>query len=421
MAMMYMRRVGMFKRDAQLYLFGTAMLGLGYFGLYAALFNLFLLRLGYGPEFIGLVNGVGLLASALFGLPAGALGRRWGTRRTMIVGLFTLTVSGLLTPFAHTVPVVLRAGLLLTTSALGWLGGTLFMVNGNPFLMATTTVHERPHAFSVMTALWPFGGFLGSVLGGQLPGIAATLLGVSLESPETYGYSLLSVPLSYSCALFALMLAREPETDQAEEALKVSGRVPYGLLVALALVFALHQSSDWMGRVFLNMYLDARLAASTSLIGMVLGVGQLLSVPAALIVPLLMKRLGNRRTVMLGSLGMGCCLLPLALAPHWIAAGLGFLGAISMSSIWYPAITMYHQEVVAARWRTMASGVASTAASLAMAAISYGGGQIIGSAGYRSLFLLGMALAALAALVFWACLREPRELDADSGTAMRRT
>ena len=71
-----------FNRDVWLVLITWALMGFAYTGVFLVLFNLYLLRLGYGPEFVGIVNGVGLIA-ALVSLPAGALGKRWGSRRLL--------------------------------------------------------------------------------------------------------------------------------------------------------------------------------------------------------------------------------------------------------------------------------------------------------------------------------------------------
>ena len=67
-----------FNRDVRLYLVTAGLVGFCWIGIYLVLFNLYLLRLGYGPEFIGTVNAAGSLAYAVFSLPAGALGGRWG-------------------------------------------------------------------------------------------------------------------------------------------------------------------------------------------------------------------------------------------------------------------------------------------------------------------------------------------------------
>lgn len=62
-------------------------------GIYAVLFNLYLLRLGYGPTLIGAVNAAGLLAFGLWSLPAGLLGRRWDSQRMLIAGLVMMAAG----------------------------------------------------------------------------------------------------------------------------------------------------------------------------------------------------------------------------------------------------------------------------------------------------------------------------------------
>ena len=60
----YLRILSGFSRDGRLYLLASALLGLTYWGgIASVLANLYLLRLGYGPEFIGLC----LLRSAGWG------------------------------------------------------------------------------------------------------------------------------------------------------------------------------------------------------------------------------------------------------------------------------------------------------------------------------------------------------------------
>src|SRR5262245_29025890 len=73
-------------------------------GIYAVLLNLFLVRLGYGPEQIGLINAAGMLTFALACLPAGVIGARWGSRQIMVLGLGLLGVGSLLLPLADTLP-----------------------------------------------------------------------------------------------------------------------------------------------------------------------------------------------------------------------------------------------------------------------------------------------------------------------------
>ncbi|MFQ5794339.1 MAG: MFS transporter [Candidatus Bipolaricaulia bacterium] len=110
MATPYLHTLRLFSRDVRLYLITTVLLGFTIFGgIYSVLLNLYLLRLGYGPEFVGLFNAVGLLTFAVFSLPAGALGGRWGSRRTLIAGLGLTSVGLGVLPLAEFIPSTLQA------------------------------------------------------------------------------------------------------------------------------------------------------------------------------------------------------------------------------------------------------------------------------------------------------------------------
>src|SRR5262245_33314591 len=140
MATGYLHVLRRFSRDVRLYLITAALIGFTIFGgIYTVLLNLYLVRLGYDPAFIGLVNAAGPLAMALFCLPAGAFGGRWGSRRAMIAGLI-LSIPGFgFLPLAEFVPPFAQAGWLLTTYILGHLGLAMYIVNSSPFLTASPT------------------------------------------------------------------------------------------------------------------------------------------------------------------------------------------------------------------------------------------------------------------------------------------
>ena len=164
MATPYLKKLRLLGRDVYLFLVAAVLVGLTvYGGIFTVLLNLYLLRLDYGTEFVGLVNATGGFAFAAFCLPAGALGTRWSSRRMMIAGTGVAAVGFTSLPFAEFMPDVMQTGWLLATYTLAWLGLALYFVNSIPFLMNATGPQERTHAFSVRTALAPLAGFADSV------------------------------------------------------------------------------------------------------------------------------------------------------------------------------------------------------------------------------------------------------------------
>ena len=74
-------------RDMRMYLLAHGLSGFTVDGgIYAVVLNLYLLRLRYGVQFIGALNGAGVLAYGLFILAARWLGSRFRTRRMIALG-----------------------------------------------------------------------------------------------------------------------------------------------------------------------------------------------------------------------------------------------------------------------------------------------------------------------------------------------
>ena len=395
-----------FNRDVRLYLAAATVVGFTIDGgVYSVLFNLYLLRLGYGPEFVGLVNGAGMLAFALFSLPAGTLGGHWGSRRMMIAGLSLLLTGGGLLPLAELSTATWQAGWLLVTYVLAFIGFAIYFVNIAPFLMGVTSPEERNHIFSVQAAFWSLAGFTGSLVGSLLPGLLAAYLGVSLNQAAPYRYSLLIATVLLIPAILAVLATHEVRARPVPERQVEVGSSPFGLIALLTLVRLLVVMGVGAIFIFFNVYLDAGLHIATTQIGALSAAGRLLAVPAALTVPLLTARWGNGRTAACASLGTAISLLPLALIPHWSAAGLGFIGVIALTSIRYPTFLVYTMEVVSPGWRPTMSGAGEMASGLSFSAIALSGGYIITALGYGSLFLTGASLTAIGTLIFWVHFR----------------
>ena len=405
----YLRTFRLFHRDVRLFFITAALLGFTQFGgIRAVLLNLYLLRLGLGPETIGLVNAAGMLAFGGFALPAGVLGGRLGTRRTMIAGLCLGVIGFGLLPLADLVPVAVQTGWVLATYVLGWIGTTLHVVNGTPFLMGATSPEERMHVFSAQGALWPLAGFAGSLVGGILPGLFAGALGLSLEHQAPFRYPLLIAAVAMIPAIPAMLATGDVSPARAGETLGRSGPAPYGVIALLTLVVLLRAPGSGVARTFFNVYLDTGLHVTTAQIGALSAAGQLLSVPAVLAAPLLMRRWGTGRTYALSSLGIALSLLPLALIRHWSAAGIGQASVMALALVSNPAITVFHQEIVLPGWRTAIAGATAMAMGLGWSATALGGGYVIAALGYRSLFLMGAGLTVAGVLLFWAYFRVPR-------------
>jgi MFS family permease len=71
--------------------------------------------------------------------------------------------------------------------------------------MGITGPEERSHAFSIQIAIGFLAGFGGSLIGGMLPGVFATVLGISREDPMSYRYLLFFAALLLVPGIIALL------------------------------------------------------------------------------------------------------------------------------------------------------------------------------------------------------------------------
>ncbi|MFL5806016.1 MAG: MFS transporter, partial [Roseiflexaceae bacterium] len=197
MAVRYVQHLRKLSPTIALYFATIALVGFAIDGgVYAVLLNLFLLRMGYGTESIGLINAAGTLTFALSSLPAGLLGERWGSRRMLLIGLGLLFAGSVLLPFADTLAPAWQLGWLVVSTIVLYLGLAIYFVNSAPFVMGVIDAGQRNRVFSLQTALLSLASFVGSLVGGFLPSTIAALLGMSAAQPAPYRYALILAALA---------------------------------------------------------------------------------------------------------------------------------------------------------------------------------------------------------------------------------
>jgi MFS family permease len=393
-----------FNRGTVIFLLVCALDAFGYFGIQNVLFNLYLLRLGFGPEFIGLLIASGQLLWAVAALPAGVAGQRLGIRATMILA-FVLAALGMgLVLLVETLPRSLWPAWLLACWGVLWVGTALYSVNSPPYLMQVTTARTRAYAFAAQGVVLAIMGFAGSFVAGLLPGIAVARLGGSLEQASPYRFALWAAPVAYLLCALLWTGARPVQVAKPAEEAQAAPK-PLGLFVFLVLMVFLQTASEGALLSFFTVYLDTRLGVPTGQIGAIVGIGQLLSVTGVLAVPHLLLRCGAPQTLKWTTLGIGLAMVPLALLPQWLPAAVGFAGVSALSAINGPVRNVLSQEIVAPRWRPTTSALLTVGLALGWASTAAIGGYLIAQAGFDKLFLISAGLALAAALLLWAYLR----------------
>jgi hypothetical protein len=326
----------------------------------------------------------------------------------MILGMSLMTVGFWLIPFAESLPADWQAGWFIASWSLVSLSAPLFMVNGPPFLMGVTGAAERDHVFAMQAGLMPLAGFIGSLVAGFLPGIFSRILTIPEDHPAPYRYPLFFIGGLFFIGILVIRTTNEVRLKEEQASVSKAGPLPLVLISLMGGVMLLRMTGEWAPSIFFNVYMDTELHASTILIGSLVAVSRLLAGGTALMTPLLVKRWSKERIIGGGTLGIALSLVPLALLPHLGAAGIGFIGAITLTFMVNAAFFVYGQELVTPSWQAIMSGAIWVGMGIGGSSILIGGGRIITAFGYRSLFLTAAGLTAAGGLLFLGYFRVPR-------------
>lgn len=407
-----LKPIGNFRRlprDIQLYAWSWFLIGFGYFGILSVLFNLYLMKLGLGVEAIGFLTASGLLAWGFGALPAAMIGKRIGNRRAMILGMAIVVAGMTLLVCGGLLPVGVRVAWFAIWLIVGWLGNSLNFVNGAPWVMEVTTADERGNAFTAQFLMESLGGAAGSITAGMLPAVITKVSQGEIDSTTAYWLALWLMPVAYLGA-FALLLRTQPRAGSAVESQSNSrAAMPYATLIFLGIVTFLLISGEGLVRPFFSLYLDTKLTMTVSQIGVIFALAQVIPLLSTLAAPWLLARWGVGRAMIAVGLANAASLLFVALISTQVAAATGYIVFMAVVPVAAVVGVVFSQEIVEARWRTVASMAYTIGLAFGLATYAGLGGMLITRYGYSALFFAGAFLALLMVGLIWGYLRSVEE------------
>ena len=382
-------------RNLVLFIAGWAVFSFS-FSVWGVLFNLYLVRLGIQSGSVGVMNGVLSLVMALCSVPAGILVRRVGLRFGLTAGAFAQVPARVALLSVGFLPrEIWPAWVVFWFIVIGITYAPLF-VSGPPLIMQVSAPHLRRQAFTAQAVTFGIAGFAGSLVGGQLPALFAPLLNATLEQPAPYQAALTILPFTWG--VIVILWSRLKLAPMAA-AVSIGGQDPRPTRLLFFVVFmvVMQASAEGALRAFFNLYLDRQLMTPVSVIGLVNAIAQVVSVAVVLLIPAILRRAGNTRTLAAVSLGIGLCMAAIAGVPVLGVAAVGYIVAISLIGIGVQVRQLFGQELVTPRWRTMASSVNMVGVALGNSGPALLGGLVLGAVGFAGVFGIGAALSLAAA------------------------
>jgi MFS family permease len=268
-------------------------------GMFSILYNLFIQDLGYGDAMNGRVVSVQSLATALMFIPVGLLGDRTSRKRLLIIGAIFSGIAFIGRSFFESEPS------LLSLAVVSGLFLSIFQVLAIPFLAESIPIQQRLRIFSLYSSLVLASQVIGSMGGGML---ADLLQAFGLSRISSLQIALTAGGIATFAAFIPLLFIVEPskvahDMKELEPLLsKVKPSAPslsqdYKTIGQFALVQLIIGIGSGLVIPYLNLYFTNRFTVSLSAVGILISLGQIMTIFSMLIGPSLAGKIGSVKAV----------------------------------------------------------------------------------------------------------------------------
>lgn len=267
-------------------------------GMFSVLYNLYIQGLGYGASMNGRVVSIQSLATALMFIPVGLLGDRSSRKRLLMIGAM---FSGL----AFIGRSLLDSEFsLMSLAVLSGLFASIFQVLAIPFLAESIPMKQRLRIFSYYSSIVLASQVLGSMGGGLLADLfqifgmsritsLQIVLAIGGIATFTAFIPLLFIVEAKRSVSSKEQLKTEPSEVPTSENLKIN----YKIIGQFAIVQLIIGIGSGLVIPYLNLYFTNRFSVSLSAVGLLISLGQIMTIVSMLIGPSLAAKVGSVKAV----------------------------------------------------------------------------------------------------------------------------
>lgn len=418
------RNIKLFFLANVLYQFGT--------GMFSVLYNLYIQSLGYNDSMNGTVVSVQSLATALMFIPIGLIGDRTSRKRILVLGAL-LSGAGLIARSLFESEFSLMALAIYTG-----LFASFFQVLAIPFLAENTPKQARMRIFSIHASLVLASQVLGSMGGGFL---ADALQALGMNKVGSLKFALLIGGVATFAAFFPLLFTsdkREPLGQQPvhpdQEAIpqqapsftkdkpllqpaaavpgKSAHREDYKIIGQFALAQLLIGLGSGLVVPYLNLYFTNRFSVSLSAVGILISLGQVMTIVSMLIGPTLVNRVGAVRAVVYFQVMSLPFLVLTGFTNILIVASIGFLFRQALMNAANPIQSSILIDRVPDDKRGIANSVTQTAFMMGWATMGPLQSTLVTTYGsywgYAITFCITGTLYVFSSFLYYRMFREPK-------------
>lgn len=402
------RNILLFFAASILYQIGT--------GVFSVLYNLYIHSLGYDDSMSGTIVSLQSLATALIFIPIGFMGDRRSRKSLLIIGALFTGVSFVFRSYSE------GESTLILFAVLTGLFISIFQVLAIPFLAENSTKSQRLKLFSYHASLVLAAQVVGSVGGGML---ADVMQHAGIEESASLQTVLLIGSLAVLLSFVPLLLIKDLPKQQEQP---VQSAVPEVSISLLEEGQAQASKSDWRmirsitfvqlliglgsGLVipYLNLYFTNRFSMSLTAVGVLISLGQVMTIISMLIGPLLVRRVGQVKAVIMFQMMSLPFLVLTGFTNVLLIASISFLFRQALMNAANPIQSSILVERVSDRRRGIANSMSQTAFMLGWASMGSVQAYLVTTYGsywgYAITFSITGGLYVVASLLYYVLVRE---------------
>ena len=377
-------------------------------GIYGVIFNLYILRLGFGEDFLGLILSISATSTGLFSIPAAFVCDRLGRKRTLLLSSVLSAIS-LFFLYNTTTP-----ELLVLFSLASGMASALGLVTGSTFLLENSTKEERVYLFSMSSLIYTFSLLSGNMLGGFLPDILADLISAQSGSAISYRLTLYVSLIATMASLLPLAYVAEKnskENNGIRGQLHIYRSIFKSKVVRQMTLFYCLYGIGWGTSLpYFNVYFDAVLGASANQIGIFFSLSQIFMILGYFLVPVLTERTGKVRLVSIVQILSIPFLLMFVLTNNLLIAVIGFVMRYMLMNMANPILNSFKLEIVQPEERSMINSIMWMACYTFVGVGNYTGGLMMAAGDSRMPFMVTGVFYAVTAIFYYVCFNGLEEI-----------
>ncbi|RBP91321.1 putative MFS family arabinose efflux permease [Cytobacillus firmus] len=293
------------------------------FGIFMVIYNFYIRELGYSESVNGQIISMTALATALILVPAGIASDRIGRKRAMLFGAVATGVAMLFRSMVE------MQELLILFAFFTGLTTAFLQVSGIPWLAENSKADQRVHLFSIHFAIMTGANVIGNLSGG----ILTDVFSLFVDQLISIRITLLVASIFFIAGLVPILRFAEAPIEKNDVrglkdfSFKNLSAKNEGVKIIAMFAFAQLLIGTGAGLVipYLNLYFADRFEASNSAIGIIISLGQAATAFAMIIGPVVVRKVGEVRAVVILQLMSLPFLLLTAYTEHLWLAAIGFL------------------------------------------------------------------------------------------------